>query len=175
MPIPILLLQSLNCSHSLQNGLTWKAVKVNTACQATDHVAAAIIASVVADPRLGSSGNKCLQFRRQINTYKTKDGSVKHQKALVLEVYRWLLCHTTHPRELARAHLLAGAHFFAMRSCKYSKTQNSKHQKTKPIRPIDITFRNGPQIIPHDIKQYFLQRQWKSHLKIKKMGLLKIK
>jgi hypothetical protein len=119
-------------------------IKGETARQAADHVAATIIASGRADPRLDSSGNKCIQFKRQLNAYKMKDGPVKHQKALVPEVYRCLLRHASHPREIARAQLLAGALFFTMRSCEYSKTQNAQHQKTKPIRLIDITFRNGP-------------------------------
>ena len=149
------------------------SVKGETARQAADHVAATIIASGGADPRIDSSGNKCIQFRRQINAYKTIDGPVKHQKALVPEVYRWLLCHAAHPRELARAHLLAGALFFAMRSCEYSKTQNSKHQKTKPIRPIDITFRNGPQIIPHDNPAIFNAETVEITFEDQKNGVLK--
>ena len=59
------------------------------------------------------------------------------------------------PRETARATLLAGALFFAMRSCEYSHTK-TKGQKTKPIRPRDIIFRIGPEIIPHDDVRLFL-------------------
>ena len=59
-----------------------------------------------------------------------------------------------HPRETARAHLLAGALFFAMRSCEYTKTQ-TKQQKTNPIRPIDIIFRIGAEVIHHNDKRIF--------------------
>jgi hypothetical protein len=136
-------------------------------------VAATIIASGRADPRLDSSGNKCIQLKRQLNAYKTKDGPVKHQKALVPEVYRCLLRHGTHPREIARAHLLAGALFFAMRSCEYSKTQNSQDQKTKPIRPVDITFRIGPRTIPHNNQLIFDAETVEITFEDQKNGILK--
>jgi hypothetical protein len=41
----------------------FNSVKGETAKQAADHMAATIISSGGADPRLDSSGNKCLQFR----------------------------------------------------------------------------------------------------------------
>ena len=119
-------------------------------------MAATIIASGRPDPRLDSSGNKCLQLKRQLKGYKAKDNPTNHQKALVPEIYRFILRHYSKPRELARAHLLSGALFFAMRSCEYSKTANHDNQKTKPIRPMDVIFRIGNKIIQQGDPKIFM-------------------
>jgi hypothetical protein len=81
--------------------------------------------------------------------YKSNDGPTKHQKALPPEVYRWWIRRAIQPRELARANLLAGALFWGMRSCEFSLTPKSNQQKTMPIRPCDIVFRIGNEVIPH--------------------------
>lgn len=125
------------------------SVRGATARKAADNVASTIESSGWPDPRLTTSGKVCLQFKRQLNNYKANDGPSKHQKALPPEVYRWWLRHATQPRERARATLLAGALFYGMRSCEYSKTPRNQKQKTMPIRPRDITFRIGHAIIPH--------------------------
>ena len=52
-------------------------------------------------------------------------------------------------REKARAYLLAGALFYGCRSCEYSKVPR-KEQKTRPIRPCDITFKDKHKIIHHN-------------------------
>ena len=65
-------------------------------------------------------------------------------------VYRTILKSSTHPRERARTQTLGAALFFCMRSCEYSKTPRTEEQKTRPIRPIDVTFRFNGRIIPHD-------------------------
>ena len=88
-------------------------------------------------------------IRRQSRSYKKVDPPTKHQKAIPPEVYRQLLRTSTKQREKARATLLAGALFFCMRSCEYSKTP-AHEQKTRTIRPCDIIFRAGARIIPHD-------------------------
>ena len=98
---------------------------------------------------MNASGKTCIQIKRQLSSYKSNDGPVHHQKAIPPEVYRWLLRHAQTAREKARAHLLCGALFFAMRSCEYTKTPHSETQKTRSIRPIDITFRIDAEVIPH--------------------------
>jgi hypothetical protein len=125
------------------------SLKGTTACQTADNVATLIESSGWPDPRTTSSGKQCLQYKRQVSYYKTNDGPTHHQKAIPPKVYRWWIRNAKHPREQARAQLLAGALFFAMRSCEYSKTKH-KEQKTQPIRPCDIIFRIGAEIIHHN-------------------------
>lgn len=140
-----------------------------TARQAADNVASAIESSGRPDPRKTVNGKTCLNYKRQCNTYKSQDGPTKHQKALPPEVYRWWLRNSKHPREKARATLLAGALFFAMRSCEYCKT-NHKEQKTQPIRPIDICFRIGAEIIEHNDSRIYIADCVEITLKIQKNG-----
>ena len=63
-------------------------------------------------------------------------------------VFRYRLRMARHARARARAHLLGGALFFAMRSCEY--TYVGKQRKTRPIEVGDITFMLGTRIIAHD-------------------------
>lgn len=125
------------------------SVKGDTAKQALDHVAQTIVASDRPDPRLTQSGSKYLMITRQIRSYTKVDAPPKHQKALPPEVYRQTLRNATQPREQARAQQLGASVFFCMRSCEYSKTPR-KEQKTRTLRPCDITFRVGGREIPHD-------------------------
>ncbi|KAL9179582.1 hypothetical protein ACHAXT_008872 [Thalassiosira profunda] len=108
-----------------------------------------IVASDRPDPRLTQSGSKYLMITRQIRSYTKVDAPPKHQKALPPEVYRQTLRNATQPREQARAQQLGASVFFCMRSCEYSKTPR-KEQKTRTLRPCDITFRVGGREIPHD-------------------------
>ena len=146
-------------------------VKGDTARAAADHVSKIIESCGWPDPRLNVSGKTCIQITRQTKSYKTKDGPTHHQKALPPEVYRWWLRHAEHPREKARAELLAGALFFAMRSCEYSKTK-SKDQKTRPIRPADILFRIGAEIIPHNDHRKYIAENVEITFRIQKNGTI---
>jgi hypothetical protein len=126
-----------------------RSVKGSTARKDADHVATIITTSGRQDPRLNAAGQKSIQYKRQLMNYKSNDGPTKHQKALPPEVYRWWIRRAIQPRELARANLLAGALFWGMRSCEFSLTPKSNQQKTMPIRPCDIVFRIGNEVIPH--------------------------
>lgn len=159
---------------SVKNGEFTKhnnPVKSATARQAADYVATIIETSGWPDPRVTNNGKTCILFKRQLRHYKTSDGPTKHQKALPPEVYRWWIRHASQPREKARAHLLAGALFFAMRSCEYSKTQH-KQQKTNPIRPCDITFRIGPEIIPHHDNRILIAETVEITFRVQKNGVV---
>ena len=52
-------------------------------------------------------------------------------------------------RELAKAHLFAGALFFAMRSCEYLWV-SWLERKTRCTRGKDVVFWVGPAVVPHD-------------------------
>lgn len=91
---------------------------------------------------------------RQTRAYKHEDPTTKHQKALPPEVYRFRLRTARTDREKARATLLAAALFFALRSCEYTKVPR-KDQKTRPLRPKDIIFRQGNREVPHHNPEIF--------------------
>eukprot|EP00956_Cyclotella_meneghiniana_P016829 scaffold26896_cov44-Cyclotella_meneghiniana.AAC.5 len=146
-------------------------VKGSTAREAADHVSKIIESSGWPDPRLNVSGKVCIQITRQGKSYKSMDGPTKHQKALPPEVYRHILRRAQHPREAARAQLLAGALFFAMRSCEYSKT-NHKDQKTKPIRPADVIFRIGAETINHNSERKYIADNVEITFRIQKNGVV---
>ena len=133
-----------------------RPVQGNTARQTTDHVCKIIESCGWPDPRVNTAGKVCIQITRQLRTYKSNDPATHHQKAIPPEVYRWLLRHANGPRQQARAHLLAGALFFAMRSCEYTKTRRVNEQKTRAIRAKDIVFRNEAEIIPHNDPRIFI-------------------
>ena len=57
----------------------------------------------------------------------------------------------------ARAHLLGGAVFFAMRSCEYTYV-GTQDRKTRPIQVGDITFLLGNTVIPHSDPNHQLRR-----------------
>eukprot|EP00957_Ditylum_brightwellii_P006963 527212-Ditylum_brightwellii.AAC.1 len=79
-----------------------------------------------------------LDINRQLRGYQKEDPPPKQEKALPVAVHRWILCHTKTDKEKARAHLLVGAFFFAMRSCKYSKPGGKEERRTVTIRLMDV-------------------------------------
>ncbi len=90
-------------------------------------------------------------IKRQKRSYKKSDPPAKHQKAPPPPKCTELSSdHLFTPEKKARAETLGAALFFCMRSCEYSKTPKLEEQKTRPIRPCDITFRLNGQILPHD-------------------------
>lgn len=147
------------------------SLKGSTARQTADNVATLIESSGWPDPRTTSNGKQCLQYKRQVSYYKTNDGPTHHQKAIPPEVYRWWIRNATQPREQARAQLLAGALFFAMRSCEYSKTKH-KEQKTQPIRPRDIIFRIGAEIIHHNDPRIAIADNVEITFRVQKNGVV---
>ena len=74
------------------------------------------------DPTLESSGQTSLLLQQQLSGHKTLDPTTKHQKdtpaKLVLHIYKL----TNTNLNTAIGQLTAGAFFFGMRPCKYSKT-----------------------------------------------------
>ena len=81
--------------------------------------------------------------------YKKDDRTVKHEKTLPLVVFRHCLRMAALPCEQARACIVGGALFFALRSCEYLFVGN-KERNTRLIRACDVVFRDGPRVILHD-------------------------
>ena len=61
-------------------------------------------------------------------------------KALPIAVYRHILLNAHSIADKARAHLLCGALFFAMRSCEYTRTPSHAEKRTITIRVRDVGF-----------------------------------
>ena len=145
--------------HAVRRGDFGKVtVKGDTARKALDHVAASFVESGRISPIVDTRGRTHNHIERQSKGYKKDDPSVKHEKALPPIVFRHLLRITRngHPRSQARAILICGALFFAMRSCEYVSVGCSNERKTRPIRVKDIVFRIGNRVIPHDNDEIWL-------------------
>ena len=135
--------------HAVRRGDFGKAsVSGGTARTAVEHVAAKFTSSGRDSPILDTRGKVHTHIDRQTKGYKKDDPSTKHQKALPPVVFKHRLHMATHPREQARAWLMCGALFFAKRSCEYTYV-GSGERKTRPVRPRDVVFRNGAQVVPH--------------------------
>ena len=123
-------------------------VQSGTARTALDYVAATFVEHGRPSPILDSRGKLHMHIRRQTAGYKRFDPPKKHEKAMPPIVFRYRLRMALHRRARARAHLLGGAVFFAMRSCEYTFVGN-QDRKTRPIQVGDITFMIGNTVIPH--------------------------
>jgi len=124
-------------------------VKGATARTTLDNVAARFVSSGRRSPILSTLGKVHTHIERQTRGYKREDPAAAHERALPPTVFRKLLNMASLPREQARAWLVCGALFFAMRSCEYTFTGNGE-RKTRPVRPCDIVFWKGAEVIPHD-------------------------
>ena len=112
-------------------------------------MAAAFVASHRRSPILNTSGKTHNHIERQTKGYKRDDPSTKHEKAIPPLVFKHRLKMATEPREVARAELVCGALFFAMRSCEYTYVGKGE-RKTRAIRARDVVFRQGARVISHD-------------------------
>lgn len=90
-----------------------------------------------------------MTVERQTRGYKRSDPATKHEKALPPIVFRHRLRHSISSRAIARAHLIAGALFFAMRSCEYLRVGPTEERKTRAIRVRDIVFRRNNRVVAH--------------------------
>ena len=112
-------------------------------------MAAAFVESGRRSPIIDTRGKTHTHIDRQTRGYKKDDPTTKHEKALPPRVFRHRMAIAVLPRERARAVLVSGALFFAMRSCEYTYVGKAD-RKTRAIRVCDIVFRNGAQVVHHD-------------------------
>jgi hypothetical protein len=126
-----------------------KQVKGGTARTTLENVAAKFVADYRRSPIANAHGKTHNHIERQTRGYKREDPSTKHEKALPPQVFRHRLKMAITPREIARAYLICGALFFAMRSCEFCYVGTGE-RKTRPIRLCDIVFRMGSRVLPHN-------------------------
>ena len=117
----------------------------STARKALDDVAAVFVESHRRNPIVDSRGRVHTNVDRQTRGYKRTDPATKHEKAL-----RHRLRHSPTTRAKARANLVAGALFFAKRSCEYLYVGPTDERKTRAIRVRDIVFRKNNRVVAHD-------------------------
>jgi len=103
------------------------------------------------DPRVDKSGKLAHLLYCQFPGYKNLDPGVKPQKALTTSILHHVCSLATSEVDKAMNSLVIGAFFFAMRSCKYSKTKGVKCTKLLTLR--NICFFYGRQEIPHSSSQ----------------------
>ena len=97
-------------------GKNVKQVQGNTAITTLDNVAAAFVESGRRSPIIDTRGKTHTHIDRQTRGYKKDDPTTKHEKALPPRVFRHIMAIAVLPQERARAVLVSGALFFAMRS-----------------------------------------------------------
>jgi hypothetical protein len=106
------------------------------------------------DPRLAD--NNKTSHHKQLTDFKAEDPVGKRQKAVPVSVIKqvWeLYTESKNPAVVAISQLISGALFFAMRSCKYSKTTSPKDSgSTKLLTIGNIHFFKDRKLIPHSDK-----------------------
>jgi hypothetical protein len=120
-----------------------------TVSATVSYVAQAFRSNNRSDPRLDNDGKTCFLLNEQSRGYRNQDGSTKKQKALPLMVLRKMINIASTPLDKAISHLLIGALFFAMRSCKYLNTNtNEEKKRTKLLRLHNIKFKKEGNMVP---------------------------
>jgi hypothetical protein len=79
------------------------------------------------------------------------DPKEKQQKALPVCVYRLILASPATELRRSIAELAAAAHFWAMRSCKYSKVSRAEKRQTKQLCLRNIVFIKDGNILDHTL------------------------
>lgn len=123
-------------------------IKKGTIETALGHVAENFRVSGLADPTKNLNGKTHDYLRQILSGFDTLDPPVKRQKALPPTVIRRCRTKGRNERDRHAGRLIAGAYFFAMRSCEYCKV--SGERKTTNVALIDIEFRKGRQVLRHD-------------------------
>jgi hypothetical protein len=107
------------------------------------------------DPRLSSTdGKTAISIRRILQGFKTTNGNEVRQKAIPVSVIcqvHMLYSLSTDPMSIATSQLIIGSFFFAVRSCKYSKTTSpAETKRTKTLTISDIRFFKNSELVPHE-------------------------
>lgn len=95
-----------------------------------------------------------LLLKRQLEAYKAQDPNEKKQKAIPVSVIHkitQLFLTSKDPLSVACSQLIVGAFFFAMRSCKYSKTTSPNESTTTKLHTLqNIHFFKNSELLPHN-------------------------
>ena len=92
------------------------------------------------DPNLESSGQTFLLLQKQLRGYKKLEPTMKHHKAIPGKLFLHIYKRTNTNLNTAISQLIAGAFFFDMRYCEYSKTPKREEKCTHILQKRDICF-----------------------------------
>ena len=101
------------------------------------------------DPHRDAECNVGRLLQRQLRSYSKNDPKAIQQKALPICVYRLLLASPAADLRRAISELAAAAHFWAMRSCEYSKVSRAEQRQTKQLCLRNIVFIKNGNFLTH--------------------------
>jgi hypothetical protein len=117
-------------------------VKAESCSTTLGHVAQAFTSNYRPDPQLTSNGRLASLLQSQLKGYRNLDPSKQPQKAIPLTLLNFIRSTAITHIDIASANLLIGAFFFAMRSCKYSKTEGTRKIKIISIQHVSFFIDN---------------------------------
>ena len=117
---------------------------------AISDVSASLQTHLRSDPNLESSGQKSLILQQKLRGYKTLDPTTKHQNAIPAKLFLHIYKRTDTHLNTSIGELIAGAFFFAVRSCKYSSTPKGEDKLTLILQKGDISFYRKRIELSHD-------------------------
>ena len=108
------------------------------------------------DPHRDAERHVGQLLQRQLRSYTRNDPKEKQQKALPVCVYRLILASPATELRRSIAELAAAAHFWAMRSCEYSKVSRAERRQTKQLCLRNIVFIKDGNILDHTLARLYL-------------------
>lgn len=114
-----------------------------TVSQTIHNVCAVFRTNLRGSPIVDANGKMVLTIKRQLNGYIAQDPATKHQKCLLIKVFRKLYRSRHTELSTAIGELCVGAFFFGMRSCEYSQVSSAR--KTKVLQLKHVRFFNNKQ------------------------------
>ena len=121
----------------------------NTVSNTVNAVAATFRENGREDPHRDAERHVGRLLQRQLRSYSRNDPKEKQQKALPLCVYRLILASPATELRRSIAELAAATHFWAMRSCEYSKVSRAEKRQTKQLCLRNIVFIKDGNILEH--------------------------
>ncbi len=121
----------------------------NTVSNTVNAVAATFRKNRREDPHRDAERHVGQLLQRQLRSYLQNNPKEKQQKALPVCIYRLILASPATELRRSIAELSAAAHFWAMRSCEYSKVSGSEKRQTKQLCLRNIVFIKDGNILEH--------------------------
>jgi hypothetical protein len=123
----------------------------NTVSNTVNAVAATFRENGREDPHRDAERHVGRLLQRQLRSYSRNDPKEKQQKALPICVYRLILASPASELRRSIAELAAAAHFWAMRSCEYSKVSRAEKRQTKQLCLRNIVFIKDGNTLEHTL------------------------
>ncbi len=121
----------------------------NSVANTINAVAATFRENRQEDPHKDAERNIGRLLQWQLRSYAKNDPKEKQQKASPVCVHHLILSSQSTELRRTMGKLAAATHFWAMRSCKYSKVPKAEQQQTKQLCLQNITFIMVGNILDH--------------------------